>query len=47
MDVIMVGKWMLSAQKGLDHGRHHGWTMEAEETPQNCMVSVLQTKETP
>ena len=27
MDVIMVG--LLSSQSGLDHGRHHVWTMDA------------------
>ena len=29
MDVIMVGPWMPSSQIGLDHGRHHGWAMDA------------------
>ena len=25
----MVGPWMLPSQNGLDHGRHHGWAMDA------------------
>ena len=29
MGVIMVGPWMLSSQNGSDHGRHHGWAMDA------------------
>ena len=29
LDVITVGPWMLSSQNGLDHGRQHGWAMDA------------------
>ena len=29
MDVLMAGPWMLSPQRGLDHGHHHGWAMDA------------------
>ena len=43
----MVEPWMLSSQNGSDHGRHHGWAMDVEETPQIRMVSVLQAKEMP
>ena len=46
MHVIMVGPWLLSSQNGIDHGRHRGWAVDVEETPQIPMVSVLQAKET-
>ena len=33
MDVIMIGSCMLCAQHALDHGRYHGWAMDALFSP--------------
>ena len=27
-ELIMLGPWMVSSQKGFDHGRHHAWALD-------------------